>query len=171
MRWNRLLKIYIPGGSWTAFSISVNIVKSIFMSFQRRWDLQFWPKVLGTSQPFHVYYLLETDMISCKISLLTSPPLFSPPINVEIGMICSIFNIERGGGTWESGGGAIGIKLTPVNVPTLLTRIVGASSRRAFWSQNRFRRSEELIRFWTTDVRICWAHKLLIAHNLMLKFG
>ena len=39
-----------------------------------------------------------------------------PPINVEIGMMqttfCSIFNIEQGGG----GEGALGIKLTPVNV-------------------------------------------------------
>ena len=44
------------------------------------------------------------------------PPSSHPPINVEIGMMqttfCSIFNIERGGG----GEGALGIKLTPVNV-------------------------------------------------------
>ena len=49
-------------------------------------------------------------------NFVISPPPFPPPINVEIGMMqttfCSIFNIERRGG----GEGALGIKLTPVNV-------------------------------------------------------
>ena len=47
-------------------------------------------------------------------NFIIPPPLLPPPINVEIGMMqttfCSIFNIERGGE------GALGIKLTPVNV-------------------------------------------------------
>ena len=48
--------------------------------------------------------------------VINPPPPFPPPINVEIGLMqttfCSLFNIERGGG----GEGALGIKLTPVNV-------------------------------------------------------